>query len=397
MVIKKAGSVLVLFSLVLLTTIHTLIAEQREKNNIDNQEKIYVKKIIIKGNTRTRTEIIKDRITIREKEIYPLDTIVDEINNSRNNILSTGLFSDVYFDDVFDDNGNLELYVEVTEKRFLNITPSGFIYLDKNQTHFHNSLYFKDVNFRGNKSILQTIVYIYDSPGVELGYSSSYLKPFKINVYSGYINSTHYSNVSYYISPTAVYDISRKLNLSFSIEFGKAGDFYMALGTPVSFNKAKDELKNSFSINFIPQLILNRNNESGYLIIFEGRYTKKLMLQIKNMVYGEMAFSQGRIPDRKKIISRARGYDPFNYTGNFRFSVTEELSMPFIFNYDIELGLFFDGDIIGDIPGDPQSTNPSKFLIGGGISFRWYHSILNPLRIDLALGKGLMINFSERF
>jgi len=55
--------------------------------------------------------------------------------------------------------------------------------------------------------------------------------------------------------------------------------------------------------------------------------------------------------------------------------------------------LFFDGDIIGDT----QNLNSGKVLVGGGFSFRWYHYILNPLYIDIALGKGVMLNFTTMF
>lgn len=390
---RKSNKIVLLVLFLVFAATCILYAERDKKNPTNDSEVVFIKKIVIKGNKRTTTEIIRERITIDEKQSYTLEDIIDEINRSRNNILSTGLFNDVFFDDVLDEYGNLELYVEVDEKNYFKLIPSGFVYVDKNKVHFHNSLFYEDVNFKGNKSKLKTKVSIYDAKGIEFGYSSSQLKDLWVEINLGYIDSAHYPDQYCYISPAIKYNISGGFNLGFGIEAGKMGNTYLGIESPLRINKNNKELKSSFSMDFVPQLLFNHNDSPGYLLKIDGKYQKELMLQITNLLYGEINLAGGIIPERKIITSRARGNDPFNYTGNFRFSITEEILMPLIFNYNIKIGLFFDGDIIGDT----QSLNFGKVLVGGGFSFRWYHYILNPLYIDIALGKGVMLNFTTMF
>ena len=59
-------------------------------------DNIYLRKIRIKGNKITKEQYVRQFITLEEGKTYDLDTILNEINLSRNNLEKTHLFSGIF-------------------------------------------------------------------------------------------------------------------------------------------------------------------------------------------------------------------------------------------------------------------------------------------------------------
>ncbi|RKY03006.1 MAG: hypothetical protein DRP54_00600, partial [Spirochaetes bacterium] len=83
---RKSNKIALLVLFLVFAATCILYAEQNKKNPTNDSEVIFIKKIVIKGNKITTTEIIRERITIDEQQSYTLEDIIDEINRSRNNI-----------------------------------------------------------------------------------------------------------------------------------------------------------------------------------------------------------------------------------------------------------------------------------------------------------------------
>ncbi|MCK5568876.1 MAG: hypothetical protein KAJ15_04110, partial [Spirochaetes bacterium] len=94
---------------------------------IADEENIFLKKLIIEGNSVTRESYVRSFITLKEGKIYKLDTIIDEINVSRENLERTNLFSSIFFDDELDEENNLTLTIRLKEKNYLLFGPDGYI------------------------------------------------------------------------------------------------------------------------------------------------------------------------------------------------------------------------------------------------------------------------------
>ncbi len=90
---------------------------QNSKNNtidityvIEEGEKIYISKIIIKGNTRTRDKVIRREIPIEEGDAYNTSLI----SMAEQNLRATGFFKQVNFETIPDPNSPDRCVVQVT-------------------------------------------------------------------------------------------------------------------------------------------------------------------------------------------------------------------------------------------------------------------------------------------
>ena len=106
---------------------------------IADDDIIFLKQLTIKGNKRTRETYVRSFITLEEGKTYDLDTVIEEINESRSKLEGTELFTNIFFNDELDDENNLILTVQLREKNYLLFGPGGyFIYEDK-VFYFNNS------------------------------------------------------------------------------------------------------------------------------------------------------------------------------------------------------------------------------------------------------------------
>jgi hypothetical protein len=69
--------------------------------------------------------------------------------------------------------------------------------------------------------------------------------------------------------------------------------------------------------------------------------------------------------------------------------LSNELKIPWPFNERINFVPFFDAGLIG--------TPEADFLSGGGLGLHLYTKYQDPIIIEIAIGKGYMLNFSKRY
>ena len=76
------------------------------------------------------------------------------------------------------------------------------------------------------------------------------------------------------------------------------------------------------------------------------------------------------------------------YSGNKQISLSSDLRIPLPWNNDLIIVPFIDTNVIGQ--------NNLQFLIGGGIGLHWLTRFQDPLIMEIAFGKGIMLNFQKR-
>jgi len=105
-----------------------------------DDDKITLKRLQIEGNKVTDTGYILSHVTLQEGMSYDIDTLMDEINRSRENLERTALFTEVFFNDEFDEQGNLLLTIAVKEKNYLFFGLGGYTGYEEDEFYFRNSL-----------------------------------------------------------------------------------------------------------------------------------------------------------------------------------------------------------------------------------------------------------------
>ena len=94
------------------------------------EQSIYLKKLLIEGNKKTKDEYIRLFITLEEEKSYELDSILNEINISREKLEETRLFSNIFFNDQIDEENNLILTVQLKERNYYLFSPTGYVSLE---------------------------------------------------------------------------------------------------------------------------------------------------------------------------------------------------------------------------------------------------------------------------
>ena len=69
--------------------------------------------------------------------------------------------------------------------------------------------------------------------------------------------------------------------------------------------------------------------------------------------------------------------------------MSNEFSVPLPWNNHFIIVPFVDTNVIGQ--------DSLQFLIGGGIGLHWHTRFQDPLIMEIAFGKGIMLNFQNRF
>jgi outer membrane protein insertion porin family len=123
--------------------------------NIDKNKLVYIDKIHITGNTKTRDKVVRREIKLAEGELYN----IDRIKFSRERIYALGFFEEVSFSmKPHDDSTLTDLYINVKEGHTGTFTlGAGFSSIDKfiftTQTSFGNFLgYGQRVSLRAELS-----------------------------------------------------------------------------------------------------------------------------------------------------------------------------------------------------------------------------------------------------
>jgi len=357
-----------------------------------NGQELYLKELHIEGNHLTKIKYIMSCITLNEGESYPIDQIIEEITKSKKNLINTNLFTDVFFDDKIDENNNLVLVIKVREKNYLHFRPSGYIFYGKNNFHLHQSLYINYINLSGNGSKLEVELPIYDTTGFCFKYNST-PSSFRYLFSGGYFSSSvHIPSEIMWVEAGGSFSPGLDLRAGLKCMFFRDIQKNIVLSPFLEWgNKIKpdEKAKNWIYIHLSPSAGYNLSENTFYTFSSKLQFYRALLLRMIYLLGFGFELQGGSVPDGLKLHSSIRGTDFLNYTGNIALWVTNELRFPLPWNNNIVIVPFFDFGTIGG--------NSFSLLAGGGIGFRWFSRYTDPLVVDFAAGKGIMLNFQKIF
>jgi hypothetical protein len=354
-------------------------------------EEIYLERLLIVGNRVTNEKYIRSFLTLEEGKIYELDAIIDEINISRENLEKTNLFSRIFFNDQLDDDNNLVLTVQLKEKNYLFFGPTGFITYDEDKILMNTGLYLAYTNLFGNGGTFHLEIPLYENTGAVLSYRNV-VRRFKYTWETEYKYSYKDKSDYFIITPgigyLLFYDIFSGFNVSLNMNSFTSVIFlpYIEWGTPQRYSfKTKQWMYYKIS----PFYGINMREHTFYGIEAELNFYRDLLLRIVYTLIVTANLQDGEIPQNLLLNARVRGTYPYDYTGNKRISITNELHIPLPWNPRIVIVPFFDTNIIG--------YNALDFLFGGGVGFHWYTKFQDPFILEVCFGKAIMLNFQQKF
>ncbi len=383
-------------------------------------EKVYIRDVIISGNSRTLDRIVRRELYLGPTDLYSLTDLKD----SRNALGRTGFFESSIIEEMRVDDSTMDLVVKVKE------TPTGKIQIgggygsyggfslnvglsDRNifgsgidvgvqaeRSQKSSSYSFNisnprlnDSDFSGNFSLFyndfEYSSYSTRSNGITVGTGHRFSRHIR-----GYLNYT-YSNVDYYDINTTTYDESRqryfesysKSALSIGATFDNTDNYYVAReGWVVTQGFEKGGI-GAEADYFKSRTTLSKYNSLEKLVNFD------LIFRYKMRYY--FAKDTGYLPYAERYymggIGSVRGYSPYQlpyYTsrttgktvrisGKQTLSNNFELSFPLLPSAKMRFGLFVDWGWIGE-------ESLDEFSRGGyGVSLEWF-SPMGPLQLVYA-------------
>ena len=358
---------------------------------IADEENIFLKKLIIEGNSVTRESYVRSFITLKEGKIYKLDTIIDEINVSRENLERTNLFSSIFFDDELDEENNLTLTIRLKEKNYLLFGPDGYMTYQNNNIHINSIIYISHVNFLGRAAILSARIPVYENLGFIIHYQDMMSKV-RYTLDFEYIYPLNEGNSWLLFTPGAAYRAKENLFIGVNFKLNRnvttSAVFSPYLEAGIK-KRHSYKVKKWYFTSFSPYYGYNFDGSSLYGLESNLNHNWDLLFKIVYAVMVEVNIQGGEVPDNLILKSKVRGTHFDIYRGNKQVSISNELHIPLPWNTDIVIVPFLDSDLIG--------YDYLQFLIGGGIGLHWFSRYQDPLIVEVAFGKGVMLNFQKRF
>lgn len=357
-------------------------------------EEILVAAIEVSGNRVTSERFIRSLLALEAGRRYAFEQVIDLISVSRKRLQRTGLFSNIFFDDqVVEENGDLqvELTVRVRENGYLRFGPSGHAGLQGGEPYADLSLYGEYVNLWGNGSLVRVELPLYQDLGMLL-LTENRLGAGETTLSLGY----EYLDDEALGLTSHLAQAGMQVSLSPPIRVGLSAHLYAAHTTTLvlipSFavgSRARPDREKTWCYGELsPVYGFNRDREDFYGVRGELALYRDLFLQLVYELDIRAGYLDGSPPRRYRFTPHVRGTDPEEFRGDVLFSVTNELRFPWPTSPGVHLVPFLDLAVIG---GDPD------MLMGGGLGVHWYTRFQDPLVLELAFGKGVMVNFSRFF
>lgn len=375
-----------------------------------NGDSYLLRRIYIEGNRTTTERFIQEKLTLEEGKIYRLDDLIDEVNRSKTNLEKTGLFSKVFFND---ETGKIlsetipvyELIIRIKlfEKNYFFFGPGGYIGYEKGEIYSNFSLYASYKNVFGNGTQFYSEIPVYKNSGIAFEGSS---KGERVHYNAGfeYTNDRIIIEKNWTLAAGIGFSLKEHLSTGANIHFHHSDSTnatpkttsiiiypYLEHGSLKRYTP-KQKKWHYISISpFIGYNLKDQKNETDTSFFgIEGKFQVYNDLLL-NIIYAPGIYiftGTGEIPKKYMACSTVRGTLFTEYTGNYLLSITNELYFPLPTNPRYVFVPFIDTNLIAD--------GESNFLAGGGIGLRLYTRYQDPLIIDLAFGKGIMINFKSR-
>ncbi len=353
-------------------------------------EEFILQKVLIEGNRVTKESFLRDLITLREGEIYDLEKIIDEINMSREKITSTGLFSNIFFDDAVDDENNVVITVRLKEKNYILFGPSGFVSYEEGDFVFDAGVYIEHRNLFGNASTLLLNFPLYEYAGISLFFEHP-SKTTKETLVLEYEYSTEEKTDWLSVMPGAALRLRQHAYAGMDFEVNHE-DFTAFIFAPYYENGFHERLsyKTKFWYYFKASPFFGLTSDSSSLYGFRSELNlyRDLLLRIVYSFSAEFDYQDGSVPDNLINDSNVRGTSFRSFRGDKLLSVQNELHIPLPWYPNLSVVPFLDLNYIG--------FDSLQFLVGGGIGLHWYNQFQNPLVVEIGFGKGVMLNFQRK-
>lgn len=358
------------------------------------EETVLVTGISVSGNRVTSERYIRSLLALEAGRRYDFDQVIDLISLSRQRLEKTGLFTNIFFDDrLVEENGELhvELTVRVREKGYLRFGPSGHAGLQGGDLYADLSVYGEHVNLWGNGSRARVELALYQDLGVllltenRLGRGTTTLSlgyEYLDEDAPGTTSHLALAGVHASLSPLLGVGISGNLYAA------DAASLVLVPSLTVGSRARPDKEKSWFYGELAPVYGFNQNREDFYGAWGEFALYRDLFLQLVYELDVRAGYLDGSPPERYRFTPHVRGTDPERVREDVLFSVTNELRFPWPTSPRVHLVPFFDFSVIGRDP---------EVMMGGGLGVHWYTRFQDPLVLELAFGKGVMVNFSRYF
>jgi len=383
-------------------------------------EKVWIRNVIISGNTRTLDRIIRRELYLGPGDMYSLTDLQD----SRNSLGRTGFFDTNTIEEKRIDSNTMDLVVKVKEAPTGNVQLGGGYgsygglllsigvndrnvwgsginvgvqaensELTKNYSFNISNSRLNDSDFSGNFSVFYNEYeyndYSTKSAGVTVGTGHRFTR--HVTGYMGYtFSEVDYGDVNlsnYTLDQRRFFESYTKSAVTISATFDNTDDYYVAregwlmtqsfeksgLGAEADYFKSRTTLNKyngleewiGFDLIFRYKSRYNLGVDTGYLPLAERFYMGGL-----GSVRGYEAYSMPYyVNDTTGEFVRVGGKQTFS--NNF------ELSFPFIPSAKMRLSAFFDWGWIG-------TESLSEFSRGGyGVGLEWF-SPMGPLNLVFA-------------
>lgn len=358
-----------------------------------DDEDIFLDKLLIEGNRITKENVIRKHITLIEGKYYTIEALMDEINRTRENLQKTSLFSTIFFDDQIDENNSLILTLRLKEKNYFFFGPSGYIGYERERFYSQNALYFTYTNLFGNSSLLSLEPAFYENYGFAFYFRGRGNKKWYLfnTEFEKPVEDTNES--SFKLSPGVSFTLSETFSLGANILLNRYNNTsslglfpFMEAG---SRYRTSAKIKKWYYLTLSPYAGYNDSDTYYYGIDSGLNLYRDLLLKIVYVVKLQAKIQAGEVVDNMMYKTIVRGTSFDDYLGTKQFSLTNEIHAPLPWKPSISIVPFLDADLIG--------SDELHFLIGGGIGFHWFTRYQDPLIIEIAFGKGFMLNYQRRF
>jgi outer membrane protein assembly factor BamA len=355
------------------------------------EQGIYLQKLLIEGNKKTKDEYIRMFITLEEEKSYELDSLLNEINISREKLEETRLFSNIFFNDQIDEENNLILTVQLKERNYYLFGPTGYVSLEDKELEMDSRIYFEHRNLFGRAGIFSVEIPIYEYAGFYF-YHLYLINRFRYSFTFDYNHSLTDKNDWVSIVPGASIKIREYvytgINVGFNIDTPDSFILYPFIEG--GFNERYTYKTKSWHYYYLTLFYgLNDDSSSLYGVKSEINLYWDLLLRIVYAFQFNANFQKGKVSESLEFYSSVRGWSFKKHSGNKQIAFTNELHIPFPWKDSIVLVPFIDMNLIG--------FETIDFLLGGGIGVHWYNKFQNPLVFEIAYGNGIMLNFQKRF
>jgi hypothetical protein len=354
-------------------------------------ERYYLNQLSIAGNKITNEQYVRSFITLQEGRMYDLDSVLIEINRSRENLEKTGLFSHIFFNDELDEKGNLLIVVQLKEKNYLFFGPTGYIVYEDERIFSDAGLYFSYRNLFGKGGSVYGELPVYENVGMFLRVKGAQ-KKIRLSAEMEYTYPLNEGDAFGHVSPGVTYRYRENLS------FGIISSLNIQSGSSLLFQPfVETGRKQRYSLKmkrwaygrFAPFYGFYFDTGSYYGADFEVLFHQDLLLKILYNLRMGAALQGGDVPENLMLTTDVRGTYPYARTGNKLLSVVNELNVPLPWEESVVIVPFIDANLLGNRSLD--------FFFGGGIGVHLFTKYQNPLVAEIAFGKGVMLNLRKRF